>query len=74
MKKSKNIINKKINGINKINIFGKNILGGKMTNISNKLLLPKGFFEKMQDDHISEYAAECAYFTIFSFIPFIIFF
>lgn len=45
-----------------------------MTNISNKLLLPKGFFEKMQDDHISEYAAECAYFTIFSFIPFIIFF
>jgi len=28
----------------------------------------------MQDDHISEYAAECAYFTIFSFIPFIIFF
>lgn len=45
-----------------------------MTNISNKLLAPKRFFEKVQDDHISEYTAECAYFTIFSFIPFIIFF
>lgn len=45
-----------------------------MSNISNNLLVPKKFFEKMQDDHISEYAAECAYFTIFSFIPFIIFF
>ena len=42
--------------------------------MSDKLLVPKKFFEKMQDDHISEYAAECAYFTIFSFIPFIIFF
>lgn len=42
--------------------------------MTNKLLVPKRFFEKMQDDHISEYAAECAYFTIFSFIPFIIFF
>ena len=30
--------------------------------------------EKLQEDHISEYAAECAYFTILSFIPFIIFF
>ena len=35
--------------------------------MSDKLLVPKKFFEKMQDDHISEYAAECAYFTIFSF-------
>ncbi len=42
--------------------------------MTSKLLVPKGFLEKMQDDHISEYAAECAYFTIFSFIPFIIFF
>lgn len=45
-----------------------------MTENSNKLLAPKKFFEKLQDDHISEYAAECAYFTIFSFIPFLIFF
>lgn len=30
--------------------------------------------DKLKDDHISEYAAECAYFTILSFIPFIIFF
>lgn len=29
---------------------------------------------KIEDDHVSEYAAECAYFTILSFIPFIIFF
>lgn len=45
-----------------------------MSEISNKLLAPKKFFEKLQDDHISEYAAECAYFTILSFIPSIIFF
>lgn len=31
-------------------------------------------FSKLKDDHISEYAAECAYFTILSFIPFIIIF
>lgn len=29
---------------------------------------------KLKKDHVSEYAAECAYFTILSFIPFIIFF
>ncbi len=29
---------------------------------------------KLKDDHIGEYAAECAYFTILSFIPFIMFF
>lgn len=45
-----------------------------MQSLSDKLLLPKRFFEKMQDDHVSEYAAECAYFTILSFIPFLIFF
>lgn len=31
-------------------------------------------FNKLQNDSVSEYAAECAYFTILSFIPFIIFF
>lgn len=30
--------------------------------------------DKLKEDHVSEYAAECAYFTILSFIPFIIFF
>lgn len=45
-----------------------------MPDISNKILAQKKFFEKMQDDHIGEYAAECAYFTILSFIPFIILF
>ena len=34
----------------------------------------KKIFKKLEDDHISEYAAECAFFTILSFIPFIIFF
>lgn len=34
----------------------------------------KYIMEKMKDDHVGEYAAECAYFTILSFIPFIIFF
>lgn len=31
-------------------------------------------FDKIKNDYVSEYAAECAYFTILSFIPFIIFF
>ncbi len=31
-------------------------------------------FNKLNKDNVSEYAAECAYFTILSFIPFIIFF
>ena len=31
-------------------------------------------FLKFKDDYVSEYAAECAYFTILSFIPFFIFF
>lgn len=30
------------------------------------------FFEKLDNDHVSEYAAKCAYFTFLSFIPFII--
>lgn len=32
----------------------------------------KEFFKKMSDDHISEYSAQCAYYTILSFIPFLI--
>lgn len=32
------------------------------------------FFDKLKKDYVSEYAAECAYFTILSFIPFIIIF
>lgn len=43
-------------------------------NITNKILHVRNFLKKLQDDHISEYAAECAYFTILSFIPFIIIF
>lgn len=31
-------------------------------------------FKKIEEDHVGEYAAECAFFTILSFIPFIIFF
>lgn len=31
-------------------------------------------FNKIEEDHVNEYAAECAFFTILSFIPFIIFF
>lgn len=34
----------------------------------------KDFFSRLQKDNISECAAECAYFTILSFIPFIMFF
>lgn len=34
----------------------------------------KEFLAKNKENHISEYAAECAYFTILSFIPFVLFF
>lgn len=54
---------------NKILIF--EFYGGKMKNLLNKI---EYVSDKMKQDHIGEYAAECAYFTILSFIPFIIFF
>ena len=31
----------------------------------------KSFFKKLDNHHISEYTAQCAYYTILSFIPFI---
>ena len=34
----------------------------------------KRFLNKLKEDHVSESAAECAYYTILSFVPFIIFF
>lgn len=34
----------------------------------------KGIIKKIKEDNISEYAAEAAYFTIISFIPFVLFF
>ena len=34
----------------------------------------KRFLNKLNEDHVSESAAECAYYTILSFVPFIIFF
>ena len=42
-----------------------------MSQIFKKINL---LFLKFRNDYVSEYAAECAYFTILSFIPFIIFF
>ena len=30
------------------------------------------FFQRINDDHVGEYAAKCAYFTFLSFIPFIL--
>lgn len=33
----------------------------------------KRFLVKLKEDYVSEYAAECAFFTILSFIPFILF-
>lgn len=38
------------------------------------LIKTKSFLKKLREDHISESAAECAYYTILSFVPFIIFF
>lgn len=41
----------------------------------NKIVIKcKMFLKKIREDHISAYAAECAYYTILSLIPFILFF
>ena len=31
----------------------------------------KRFLNKLKEDHVSESAAECAYYTILSFVPFL---
>lgn len=38
------------------------------------LIIFNKFFKRIEEDHINEYAAECAFFTILSFVPFIMFF
>ena len=45
--------------------------------INNKFIkkiyiITSNFIKKLSEDHISEYSAQCAYYTILSFIPFII--
>ena len=35
-------------------------------------IIVSNFIKKLSEDHISEYSAQCAYYTILSFIPFII--
>ena len=41
--------------------------------MKNLLEKTNRFFTKVKKDRVSECAAECAYFTILAFIPFIIF-
>jgi membrane protein len=45
-----------------------------MSTLIKKFIIFKKIIKKLNKDHISEYAAECAYFTILSFIPFIMLF
>ena len=40
--------------------------------ISSKLKLIQKILDKMKEDHVSECSAQCSYYTILSFIPFII--
>jgi len=42
--------------------------------VENLLKKVNRCFDKFKEDYVSEYTAECAYYTILSFIPFIIFF
>lgn len=44
----------------------------KKFNIKQKCKLIEKLFNDMSEDHVSEYAAQCSYYTILSFIPFVI--
>lgn len=41
-------------------------------NLKEKYKLIQKMFENMNNDHISEFSAQCSYYTILSFIPFVI--
>lgn len=44
----------------------------KKFDFKQKWKIVEKLFKNMEDDHISEYSAQCSYYTILSFIPFII--
>ena len=44
----------------------------KKINWKEKYKIIEKFFANMEDDYISESSAQCSYYTILSFIPFII--
>lgn len=44
----------------------------KKFNFKEKWAIIDRLFKNMDNDHISEYSAQCSYYTILSFIPFII--
>lgn len=44
----------------------------KKIDLKQKWKVIEKLFNNMEEDHISEYSAQCAYYTILSFIPFII--
>ena len=44
----------------------------KKFDLKEKWKIIEKLFKNMEDDHISEYSAQCSYYTILSFIPFII--
>ena len=46
----------------------------KKFNFKEKWAIIDRLFKNMDNDHISEYSAQCSYYTILSFIPFIILF
>lgn len=41
-------------------------------NFKEKYKMVQKIFENMREDHVSEFSAQCSYYTILSFIPFII--
>ena len=42
----------------------------KKFNFKEKWAIIDRLFKNMDNDHISEYSAQCSYYTILSFIPF----
>ena len=50
------------------------IMNIKKFNFKEKWAIIDRLFKNMDNDHISEYSAQCSYYTILSFIPFIILF
>ena len=41
-------------------------------NFKEKYKMVQKIFENMREDHVSEFSAQCSYYTILSFIPFVI--
>ena len=54
------------------NRFKRKGMSMEKSKLKQKYKIVETLFDNMGKDHVSEYSAQCAYYTILSFIPFII--